>query len=136
MEVATKGFSEPIKIFEVSGIGPPFNLNMPRSIEHFHLLPEAFPISYLSLDGKHMTGEPIEGELIEIATSGAILRASVLPEQLTNVKLNLHEPDGTFVGELYAKALEDDDLTDDKIHLRFTAVPEDVGGFIASACGC
>jgi len=133
MKVSTKGFSEPINIYTVEGIGEPYNIRLPEHIENLVALAEPLSISYSVLDGKHMTGEVAPGEIVQIASTGAVLHIDTPAEVLSNLKIMLRSPfeDEKSIGDLYAKVVESNER-DRLVKIQFTAVPEDVAGVIQS----
>lgn len=131
MKVSTKGFSEPINIYAVQGIGEPFNITLPARVEHLLKLTHPHPFTYTVLDGKHMAGEVLTGEIVQIARTSAVIRTDKPAEVLSNLKIMLRSPiegDETL-GDLYAKVvqLKEKDVV---VKIQFTAVPEEMAGVI------
>lgn len=127
MEVSTKGFTEPIRIYEVEGIRGGYDLWLSRSEEHLEPLPEPEPFRYEVLDGKHLTGDVADGAFVALSSTGALVRLDHPVEPLDNLKVMVLSGDdpGEVLGDLYAKVIQVDrqgDLT----RIRFTAVPEDL----------
>lgn len=127
--VSTKGFSEPISIYEVESIGEPYNLTVPRPETALNDLADPLPVKYAVLDGKHMTAELVEGRITALAQSFAFMETSAPPQELANLKLDMPTPDAPdqALGDLYAKVVE---TRPDGVLLRFTAVPEEVADAI------
>jgi adenylate cyclase len=135
MKVATKGFSEPVSIYAVEGIGAPHHLTLPTAEEYLVSLDEPISLQFTVLDGKYLTGEIQQGRFVKISTLGAVLETEPLPELLANLKITIPAPfdrDHMF-GDLYAKVVEADPKSE-LVRLRFTAVPEDVAAVVAAYC--
>ena len=136
MKLSAKGFSNPINIYEVAGIGAPYNITLPSLTETLIRLETPVPFQYCVLDGKHMTGERLPGEIIELSTSMAVIKTENGLSSLSNIQLEfpIDEIDGAVVsGDLYAKAVEPAEQ-DGGMKIRFTAVPEDVAEAIRKIC--
>jgi len=128
-QVTPKGVKEQITIYEVGGIGEEYNLFLPKQKELFLPLPEAIPIQYAILDGKHVSDSLLEGSLVQLSLKGAQVHSHNLeeqniPEPLSNIKLNLLTPtDQTEANlDIYAKVLEQP-AEPGSFYLRFTAQP-------------
>ena len=134
MKLSAKGFSEPISIFEVEGIGAPFHLKRPAPADRPARLAEPWSFHYTILDGKHMTGETASGDILHLSPSSAIIRTTHPLELMSNLNLHLSTSDApdAHEGELYAKVVEAEAET---YKIRFTAVPEDVAAAIHERCG-
>ncbi len=136
MKLSAKGYAKPISIYEVDGLGAPYNLELPSLEETLKPLPNPLNIQYSVLDGKHMTGQMQAGELLALSSSMALLKTPSPLELLSNIRLEFPvDSDGatSSMGDLYAKAITLG--TDaDTIKLRFTAVPEDVAEAIRQIC--
>ncbi|MFQ5569694.1 MAG: adenylate/guanylate cyclase domain-containing protein [Rhodothermales bacterium] len=135
MKLSAKGFSEPLNIYEAEGVGAPYNLSLPIFVEHLVRLDTPWMFQYSILDGKHMTGEVCRGAMIQLSTSGAVIRIARPVELLTNLKMMVPLPEngGTMLGDLYAKVV-DDEAGAGMCKIRFTAVPEEVAAAIQHAC--
>ena len=88
------------------------------------------PFSFTTLDGKHLTGPKGTGEIVNISTTGAVVRITPRVEELSNMKIRLL---GTAAksgvdGDLYAKVIEY--KSSDLARVLFTAVPSDVAELI------
>jgi class 3 adenylate cyclase len=134
-EFSTKGFSEPVHIYEVEAVGAGYDLRVPKPESALLDLAEPIPVTFTALDGKHMTADLAEGEITALSQSSARMRTSAPPAALTNLKLDLPSPQRRDkpLGDLYAKVTqvhEGGEMT-----LRFTAVPEEVAEAIRSFIG-
>ncbi|NNE35948.1 MAG: adenylate/guanylate cyclase domain-containing protein [Rhodothermales bacterium] len=135
MELTTKGFSQPISIFEVEGIGEPYNLSLPIWHEELHDLRPPWRFDYTILDGKHLTGPEGNGAIRRLSTTGAVVQLSHRVESLANLKMRLLglEDQDEPVGDLYCKVV--DEVGDGDLKVRFTAVPIEVADVVRRTCG-
>lgn len=128
-EVMPKGVKEPIIIYEVGGIGGPYNIALPKEEEIFFPLSEPLPVQYTVLSGKHMSEEMSKGILVELSAKEAQLNTEyregdALPPPLSNIKLNLVSDDPNLTGEdIYAKVLEKPTGKIGSFYIRLTSTP-------------
>ena len=135
MKMSAKGFAEPLSIYEIEGVGAPYDLSLPLWVEHMVTLDHPWPFAFSVLDGKHMTGAVCRGTMIQLSTSGAVIRTDEPVALLSNLKMMLPALEGgdEVVGDLYAKIVED--VPDEGVvKVRFTAVPEEVAEAIGHVC--
>ncbi len=134
MLLTTKGFSEPISIFEIEGVGEPYHLSLPVWEEDLRVLVEPWYFDYSVLDGKHLTGPAGTGSIDRLSTTGAVVRLSRPVEPLANLKMKLLSlaDDSEPVGDLYCKVVDMKD--ESQVHVRFTAVPTDVADLVQKMC--
>lgn len=125
-QVQAKGVKQPITIYDIGGIGAPYNLNLTREEEVYFPLVETIPFQYAVLDGKHVSDTMIKGSLVEISAKGAKVIASPSPTALTNIKLNFLTADGDEKAseDVYAKVLEVH--ADGGFYIYFAAMPPEV----------
>ncbi|MEB3828844.1 adenylate/guanylate cyclase domain-containing protein [Phormidium sp. CCY1219] len=132
-KVKPKGVKREITIYQVGGIGEPYNLSLPQEAENFYPLPEPLPIHYALLEGKQVGENYFHGSLIQLSEKGAAIQAQTdaqgaIPSALSNIKLNLIS---SYYGllksseDIYAKVLE---ISGENgcFYIRFTAQPPDV----------
>ncbi len=133
MMLSTKGFTEPISIHEVEGIGDPYHLRLPVWVQKLRDIEPPWPFTYCVLDGKHLTGPMGTGSILRLSTTGAVVRLSHRVEVLSNLKMQLQgsTDEGEAIGDLYCKVVEEEA---DDLHVRFTAVPTEVAERILEAC--
>lgn len=78
-QVQPKGVKEPITIYDIGGIGEPYNLHLTREEEVYFPLAETVPFQYAVLDGKHVSDTMLKGNLLEISAKGAKAIAETSP---------------------------------------------------------
>jgi len=126
-QVQPKGVKEPITIYDVGGIGEPYNLYLTKEEELFFPLPENIPFQYAALDGKHVSDTMLKGNLVELSVKGGKVIAETDLPPLTNIKLNLLavEDGGKPSGDIYAK-VTDKKSENGGFYLFFSAMPPEV----------
>jgi adenylate cyclase len=120
MRVEPKGVKAPISIFEVVGIGAPYNLRLAQDDASLVTLAAPLAVSFVSLDGKDATGEAVPGQLTRVSEREAELVTGRELMPMTNVRLRLTSHPAE---DVYAKVLARAASTADAVVLRFTALP-------------
>lgn len=135
MQVQAKGFSAPIPIHEVHGIGAPYHLVLPAREEALTPLDAPIPCRCVILDGKHVEGDRFDAVIERLSTVAAWLRTEQPLRRFDNLKIALPSLDGSGepLGDLYAKVIDEGDARGHWT-LRFTAVPQDVDLAIRARC--
>ncbi|MCP2729595.1 CHASE2 domain-containing protein [Limnofasciculus baicalensis] len=126
-QVQAKGIKAPITIYDVGGIGEPYNLFLLKEEQVFLPLAEEIPIQYAVMEGKEISATLNSGRLIELSAKGAKVRAENSVTPLTNIRLQLLTGNTTseVSDDLYAKVLEKP--TDNgTFYIQFTALPPDL----------
>jgi class 3 adenylate cyclase len=129
--LVAKGFSRPVELYEVRGVGSPYNLALPDRHELYVGLHPPRPCDCALLDGKALTGETQHGTVLRISRSSMIVSLSDSPELMSNVRLSfqLSDEPGQSLDDVYGKVVEMDD-DENEIKIRFTAVPDEVSDAI------
>lgn len=127
LELQMKGFLDPVPVFEVNGVGSPFNLTLPSLEIHLKDLARPLPITYTALDGKHADERVSAGSVLAVAEHGALIEAPDGLDTLANIWIRL---DGQAIGvdsqqHLYAKVMGTDS-GEKRYQIRFTGVPVEV----------
>jgi adenylate cyclase len=111
---SVKGVKEPVSIYEVGGIG---GVRLPRRVGEPIPLPRPLPVRFSVLEGKHETGDSVDGALVTCTTLDAEIEAPA-PQPLANLKLHVAG------GEVYAKVTPRTASVPGRFFVRFTSVPE------------
>ncbi len=125
MELAAKGFSAPIPLFEVAGIGGEEDLHLPAEERALHALPRPIPVRFRILDGKQLGDEAVDADFTALSPYGAFLRTEHPLDPFADLKIQVPVPDADDrpFGHAYAKALESGD---GGWVVHFTSVPPPV----------
>jgi adenylate cyclase len=133
-EVQPKGVKQPITIYEVGGIGEPYNLFLVKEEEVLFPIPEEIRLQfhYALLDGKHIGNSLLTGSIVKLSPKGAEVRfhnaeEQAVPEPLSNIKLNFLTPNSSteVSDDIYAKVLEKQ-TRKGNFYIHFTSLPPDV----------
>lgn len=116
---AFKGFSEPVTICEITGIG---EIGLGKMEDTPLLLNPSLEVSIELLDGKESSGEIHEGRITHLAKKTAFLSSPVNLKPRSNLKITWLDM------QLYAKVMKPLDRSSE---IRFTSVPEAFFGSLA-----
>ncbi|KAM3099040.1 CHASE2 domain-containing protein [Phormidesmis sp. 146-35] len=118
--IQPKGFQEPIMIYDIGGIGEPFNLFLPKTGQVFHELTAPIPIQFFVLDGKHISGSQLSGWITKLSPKQAELKTEQPIPLLSNLKITLAAAPGE---DLYIKIVEQAIADQPCYHGYFTSIP-------------
>ena len=91
IEVAAKGVDKPIAIYNARGIGGKYNLYLPESTDTLVSLPQAIPLQFTLLEGKHMGDTVFTGSLVKLSAKDGEVRSERAPvESWSDIKSPAH----------------------------------------------
>ena len=135
-EVKFKGLDAPVTLYDVAGIGEPYQVFLPekKTIPLFRLK-APLAIECFLLEGKAVSDAAIEGRITHMGENSAeVILDQKLPSD-SNLRIVLVTPETRGLSELYAKVLADDKLdglaSGHRTRLQFTSMPEDTKDFLA-----
>lgn len=134
LEVEAKGIREPVKIFEVIGIGGAYGLNLDTQMEELQELTERLEIRMSTLTGKAVADEVHIGHLLRLADRHAHLATEAELEKLTNLRMTIPEFPQSEVEQLFAKVtghIESDDGFR-HYHIKITSAAQAARQFLKS----
>jgi adenylate cyclase len=130
IEVAAKGIDKPIAIYNARGIGGKYNLFLPDSADTLVPLPEAIPLQFTLLEGKHLGDAVCTGSLVKLSAKDGEVRSEHPVEPWSDIKIQLLSSDGEDLpGDLYAKVMGCLSEGSRGFAVHFTSVPPEVAAF-------
>jgi class 3 adenylate cyclase/CheY-like chemotaxis protein len=134
LEVEAKGIREPVKIFEVTGIGAPYNLSLDVAQREMKPLAESLGITFNTLSGKAVADDSFEGQILEVTDSEAHLATGAELEQLTNLRFTIPDFPQSEIEQLFAKVTGSLAAEDGQNHYRIkiTSAAQSARQFIQS----
>lgn len=136
-QVKPKGVKQPINIYDVGGIGEPYNLFMQQDKDIFLPIPEEIPILYMVLEGKHIDDTIFKGSLVKLSAKGAEVRVEKtaedsMPPPLSNLKINLLKigSRSQISEDIYAKVLQKSTSDTRSFEIHFTFKPPSVAALV------
>lgn len=133
-EIMPKGIERAIKIYDVGGIGAPYDLYLPESrVAALRDRSRPLEVAFWRLTGKRAEGARYAGTIIAMLDHMAELRAEVDLDRFTDLKMCLFDDDGVEVTrELYAKVVQKSAETGGFYRISFTSVPRAVAALLAA----
>jgi len=129
--VEPKGASQSLQLFEIGGLGEPFNLSLPSRSKPLTPLPQPLPVRFTVLEEKFVGRTVQEGRLTSVSDLEGSLHTDLALAVLSNLKLTVAAtPTGNPEGEVYAKvttAAADDNAG---TRIRFTSVSPELKAWL------
>jgi adenylate cyclase len=125
LEVAVKGLSTPVRVYDINGLGGPYYLFLPVFHEQLRTLHEAVPLQYTVLIGKHIPKATQPGRLVKLSAHMGEVRADTPVACMDDVRLELTALQGVR-SHVYGKVT--DVLTGPArgFRVHFTSIPPGV----------
>jgi adenylate cyclase len=133
IKVNPKGVREPIKLFDLRGIGKPYDLLLPDFEDELKELDEKVEVQYVVLDEKAADQITQEGVMTHLSENRACVKLAEEIPLYSNLKLYLsgiHQDLQQDV--IYAKAVEMNEENGGSITIHFTHIPQRVKKFLAN----
>ena len=131
--IEPKGVAERILVYDVGGIGAPYNLFLPTAEEEMIAPAPHITVRYTVLEEKFVGRTVFEARIVKLSSKGAELWSENRVSPLSNLKIQVIDDKGEQIpADLFGKAL--DRRTDEPSHfyVRFTSMPEAVERFFAA----
>jgi adenylate cyclase len=130
-QVEPKGATGSLQLYEVGGIGEPFNLSLPSRTEALCPLPQPLPISFTVLEEKFLGRTVHEGRLAALSESEAGIESAVSLVPLSNLKIELKAVAGANPGgEIYAKVIGAVAGASGQTRVRFTSLSPELKAWV------
>ncbi len=129
-EVIPKGSETSIKIYEVGGIGLPFNLTLLKEDSVSIKLNRRVPVNYVAVDGKNVGNKQQQGFIDTLFDKGAEIEMAGALDLLTNVKLNLCDVSEELSSrDFYGKVIASADRHAFSYQVRFTSFSPETAAY-------
>jgi adenylate cyclase len=134
-EVKFKGLDEPVVLYDVAGMGQPYQVFLPekKAVVLTRLNPP-LAIECFLLEGKTVSDTAIAGRITHLAENSAEVFLDKKLSAYANLRIVLATPETRGLSELYAKVLPHDkpdgSATDHRARLQFTSMPQDTKDFL------
>ena len=124
IEIMPKGVTKPISIYELGGVGEPYNQFMPETREWI-ILNNPLIIQYAILKGKYTDDVFHEGKIEKImGITAAEIRSETSLERLANIRFSMFDKDKQKIADdLYAKVTRVFSNNTDLFKITFTSLP-------------
>ncbi|HDZ91420.1 MAG TPA: adenylate/guanylate cyclase domain-containing protein [Deltaproteobacteria bacterium] len=129
-EVIPKGSEAPLKIYEVGGIGVPYNLALEEKEPSLVVLGRRVPLLYTLLDAKDVGKDQLKGLISRLSKKGAEVELKEPLKLLTNIKMNLGEVSEELASkDFYGKVIEYTSEDQNRYIVRFTSASPEVSAY-------
>jgi adenylate cyclase len=130
-QVEPKGATRKLQLYEVGGIGEPFNLSLPSRSEALCPLPQPLPICFTVLEAKFLGQTVYEGRLAAISDFEAGLESELSLVPLSNLKIEVKSAAGANPGgEIYAKVIGAVAGASGQTRIRFTSLSPELKAWV------
>jgi adenylate cyclase len=130
-QVEPKGATRRLQLYEVGGIGEPFNLSLPSRCEALAPLPQPLPIRFTVLEEKFVGRTVHEGRLAAVSESEAGIESELSLVPLSNLKIELKPVAGANPGgEIYAKVISAVAGASGQTRIRFTSLSPELKAWV------
>jgi adenylate cyclase len=132
-----KGVAAPITIYEVAGIGWPYDLHLRQQQESWTSLATPMPICFRLIHGKQASDRTFTGQIISLSDKGALVKTEALAmdatELLSNLKINIlsvsadlsTDTSANVHRDIYAKTIKKI-VEQNQLQIHFTAMSPDM----------
>ncbi len=122
-QVEPKGAARRLQLYEVGGIGEPFNLSLPSRSEVLCPLAHPLLITFTVLEEKFVGRTVHEGRLASVSATEAGIESLLSLAPLSNLKIDIAAVAGANPGgEIYAKVIGTAPGVTGQTRIRFTSV--------------
>ena len=131
-EVMPKGVDQPITIFDVKGMGEPYDIHLPETKqEELCPLEQCLEMEFSVVEQKEVGQEVYRGELTALSDTNAALRCDFVPEIAQNLKVTLY-PQNLEKGfsDIYTKVTQHESDSPNGFVVHFTSVPPACQSFL------
>ena len=132
--VEPKGASGSVQLYEIGGIGEPYNLWTPDRSEGLCALKVALTVSFTVLEEKFVGRTLHSGRLVAVSANEAEVECEFQVLLLSNLKMDLvATSDAHPGGEIYAKVVKAPSKEGGPARIRFTSVSPDLKVWLLNA---
>jgi class 3 adenylate cyclase len=133
-QVEPKGAARRLQLYEVGGIGAPYQLSLPSRSAPLRALVPPLPVQFTVLEEKLVGRTVHEGHLVEVSDLEARLRSEPPPALLTNLRITMAPgAQGGPGGEIYGKVLETAAGPPGLSRIRFTSATPELKAWLGGA---
>ena len=131
MQVEPKGVQEALTLYEVGGIGAPYNLLLPEQHDTFVSLDSALDLRYMVLEEKHVSSTVFTGRLVKLSANGGVIHSDNHVPAWSNIKIWFTDSNGVEIpGDLYGKVVAHPMESAPCFTVRFTSRAPEVTTFL------
>jgi adenylate cyclase len=134
-EVKFKGLAQAVCLYDVGGIGDPYQVFLPEKKEvPMKRLNSPLPIECFLIEGKTVSDNAVTGHITCLGQNAADVALDRAIAAYANLRILLASPEAAGLSEFYAKVISqevsDETPSDNSRRLEFTSMPEEVRQFM------
>lgn len=134
LQVLPKGAEQPVTLWDIGGIGDPFNLILERPEAPVQILARPVPLRFTVLEGKHVGQEAREAKLIRLSRRSADLQIKEPLALRTNLRLNLVTAyEDLARRDFYGKVIDCQGEGPATCRVSFSALPSIIDAYFQAA---
>ena len=131
--VEPKGASRSLLLYEIGGIGAPFDLSLPSRAVALHPLASPLAARFTVLEEKFVGRTVYEGQLTAVSVAEATMESPLSLAVLSNVRLIVAATTlGNPAGEIYGKVLESSERTPNRARIRFSSLTPELKSWLGA----
>jgi adenylate cyclase len=131
-EVKFKGLAQAVCLYDVGGIGDPYQVFLPEKKEvPMKRLNSPLPIECFLIEGKTVSDNAVTGHITCLGQNAADVALDRAIAAYANLRILLASPEAAGLSEFYAtQEVSDETPSDNSRRLEFTSMPEEVRQFM------
>ena len=131
--VEPKGASRSLLLYEIGGIGGPFDLTLPSRSKPLRSLAPPLPVRFTVLEEKFVGRTEHEGRLTAVTELEASIQSALGLAVLSNLRVTVAATShGNPTGEIYGKVVESVAEAPGDIRIRFTSITPELKAWAAA----
>src|SRR6266478_3940982 len=131
--VEPKGASRSLLLYEIGGIGRPFDLTLPSRSKPLRSLAPPLPVRFTVLEEKFVGRTEHEGRLTAVTELEASIQSALGLAVLSNLRVTVAATShGNPTGEIYGKVVESVAEAPGDIRIRFTSITPELKAWAAA----
>ena len=132
LEVLPKGVAEPMNIYEIGGIGDPYNLFLPEKNEcQLTPLNQKIDILICPIKSKHVSDDQLKARIIQSSRTECIIECDAQLDAFLNIKMFVFDSHNNLITQdLYAKVGKSIPGKALQYKLSFTSMPKKIKDYL------
>jgi adenylate cyclase len=122
-EVEAKGLREPLKIFEVVGIGGIYEVHLPATELGLEPLGSPLLVRFSLVEGKFASPQLHSGAILQASMRHCLIESAQAVRPMQNVRINIVGEESA--GAIYGKVMQRKEQKDGEFLLRFTSIGDE-----------
>jgi adenylate cyclase len=132
-QVEPKGVARSLSLYEIGGIGGPFQLALPSRVVPLRTLASPLSARFTILEEKFVGRTVHEGAVTAVSPLEILMESDPAPAILSNVKIDVAASPalGSPVGEIFGKVVAADEAQPRRVRIRFSSITPDLKAWLS-----